>query len=41
MIWNCQRKNWPKFGYNKEDFYEYEKQFLDKAGIIWQHPLHG
>lgn len=34
MIWNWQRKHWPKFAWDKEDFSEYERQFLDKAGII-------
>jgi len=34
MIWNWQRKNWPEFTYSKEDFSEYERRFLDKAGIM-------
>ncbi|MEM9338874.1 MAG: Fic family protein [Bacteroidota bacterium] len=34
MIWNWQRKNWPDFTYNKENFADYERQFLDSAGII-------
>ena len=34
MIWNWQHKNWPNFTYNKEEFSDFENQFLHKAGIM-------
>ena len=34
MTWNWKHRDWPQFIYNEKDFIEYERQFLEKAGII-------
>lgn len=34
MTWNWQLKDWPEFLYSKEDFAEYENEFLQQSGVI-------
>ncbi|MCX2682061.1 Fic family protein [Galbibacter sp. EGI 63066] len=35
MAWNWQHKDWPGFTYDKEVLTAYEKDFLQKAGILY------
>ncbi|MEQ8627863.1 Fic family protein [Ekhidna sp.] len=34
MRWNWEEKNWPNFTYDKAKLAEYEKEFLQKSGVI-------
>jgi Fic family protein len=35
MIWNWQHKTWPQFTYNQEKLLDFERQFLEQAGILY------
>lgn len=34
MTWNWEQKEWASFSYDKEKLFEYERKFLEKAGVI-------
>tara|TARA_B100001245_G_C22736725_1_gene357399 strand:+ start:35 stop:160 length:126 start_codon:yes stop_codon:yes gene_type:complete len=38
MAWNWQNQNWPEFIYNEVGFVEFERKFIEKAGIIQGSP---
>lgn len=35
MIGNWQHKTWPQFTYNQEILLDFERQFLEQAGILY------
>jgi len=35
MRWNWQQKTWPYFTYNRERFLDYERQFVEQAGVLY------
>jgi len=35
MRWNWQHENWPQFTYQREKFLQFERQFLEQAGVLY------